>query len=62
MVGLVGTMKLRRDLPEAKMPQEREAVKRQVAVTNRQLDALRSNMGSVQDYPRYLTPGDLDVP
>ena len=41
MVGLVETMvKLPRDLPKAKTPHEREIVKRQVAATDRQIDAL----------------------
>ena len=41
MRGLVETMvKLHRDLPKAKTPHEREIVKRQVAATDRQIDAL----------------------
>jgi len=41
MVGLVETMlKLHKDLPKAKTPHEQESLQRQIAVTDKQIDAL----------------------
>jgi hypothetical protein len=41
MVGLVETMlKLHKDLPKAKTPHEAEALQRQIAATDRQIDML----------------------
>jgi hypothetical protein len=41
MVGLVETMlKLHRDLPKAKTPHEQESIQRQIAATDKAIDAL----------------------
>ena len=41
MVGLVETMmKLHKDLPKAKTPHEQESIERQIAATDKAIDAL----------------------
>jgi hypothetical protein len=41
MVGLVETMlKLHKDLPKAKTPHEQESIQRQIAATDKAIDAL----------------------
>jgi len=41
MVGLVETMlKLHKDLPKAKTPHEQESIQRQIAATDKSIDAL----------------------
>ena len=60
MVGLVETMlKLHRDLPKAKTPHEREIMKRQVAATDRQIDALVYGLyGLTEDEIRIVGAGE----
>jgi hypothetical protein len=59
MVGLVETMlKLHKDLPKVKIPHEQESLKRTIAATDAQIDALVYEMyGLTEDEIRIVEGG-----
>ena len=63
MVGLVETMlKLHKDLPNAKTPHEQESLRRQIAATDKEIDALVHELyGLTHKEIRIVEGGEDDV-
>jgi hypothetical protein len=59
MVGLVETMlKMHKGLPEAKMPHEQESLQRQIAATDKAIDALVCELHGLTEEEIRIAEGD----
>ena len=59
MVGVVVTkLKLHKDLPKAKTPHEQESLQRQIAATDKQIDALAYELYGLTEEETERVEGD----